>query len=364
MNHKNTAQQLFNISEDIYKSFYHIVFLEVCRAYQIIPDGLFISKKPCIGKSSDRFLDSWEKDLENTGVNLREVLVKEYVRKLFELINQFKSTINRHIIQEDWLLKTINHLEKLEKKLKHKKLKKLRELCKDNSNLYFACLTRFDSRDEFFDFKHYFSKFYNSFIPDFEKLYYLIHLNDNMNGTLVDCNLDEEILLDFTGFHDEEVLDKQNVTSCDHSESHLSEEGNDLFTLNGRIKDKFVRKNVVNLSKQKLTKAEMSLSSKGLKFFPTSNHINKAKLKMELEAYGRMLHLKWHFRNDEKEFDRNKFKPKSTFNPRNKNAAIEIYLSSLEEKLMSIEIPQKKCSNLTREEGSGLYNLKMTKILL
>ena len=36
MNHKNTAQQLFNISEDIYKSFYHIVFLEVCRAYQII----------------------------------------------------------------------------------------------------------------------------------------------------------------------------------------------------------------------------------------------------------------------------------------------------------------------------------------
>ena len=48
MNHKNTAQQLFNISEDIYKSYYHIVFLEVCRAYQIIPDGLFISKKPNI----------------------------------------------------------------------------------------------------------------------------------------------------------------------------------------------------------------------------------------------------------------------------------------------------------------------------
>ena len=83
MNHKNTAQQLFNISEDIYKSFYHIVFLEVYRAYQIIPDGLFISKKPCIGKPSDRFLDSWEKDLENTGVNLREVLIEEYVQKLF-----------------------------------------------------------------------------------------------------------------------------------------------------------------------------------------------------------------------------------------------------------------------------------------
>ena len=147
MYRKNTAQQLFNISEDIYKLFYHTVFLEVCRAYKIILDGLFISKKPCIGKPSDRFLNSWEKELENTGVNLREVLIKEYVRKLVQLGTQFKSTINRHLIQEDWLLKTRNHLEKYEKKLKQKKLKKLRKLCKDNSNLYFACLTRFDSHD-------------------------------------------------------------------------------------------------------------------------------------------------------------------------------------------------------------------------
>ena len=93
------------------------------------------------------------------------------------------------------MLKTRNHLEKLEKKLKHKKLKKLRKLCKDNSNFYFVCLTGFDSHDTFFDLKHYFSKFCNSFIPDFEKLHYLIHLNDNMKGTLVDSKLDEEIVL-------------------------------------------------------------------------------------------------------------------------------------------------------------------------
>ena len=82
---------------------------------------------------------------------------------------------------------------------------------------------------------------------------------------------------------------------------------------------------------------------------------------MELEAYNRMLRLKWHFWNDEKEFDQNKFKPKSTFNPRNKNVVIEIYLSSLEERLMNIEIPQNKCNNLTREEQSALYNLKNDK---
>ena len=143
-----------------------------------------------------------------------------------------------------------------------------------------------------------------------------------MNYTLVDSNSDEEIVLDTTGFHDEEVLDKQSSTGCDRSESHLNEEGYDVFTLNGRIKGKFVSKNVFTLSKLKLTKAEISLLSKRLKLVPTSNHINKAKLKTELGAYGRMLSLKWHFRNDEKEFNRNKFKPKSTFNFRNKDVSI------------------------------------------
>ena len=61
MNCKNTAQQLFKIWENIYKSFYHIVFLEVCKVYQIIPDVLFVSEKPFIGKQSDGFIDSWEK---------------------------------------------------------------------------------------------------------------------------------------------------------------------------------------------------------------------------------------------------------------------------------------------------------------
>ena len=68
---------------------------------------------------------------------------------------------------------------------------------------------------------------------------------------------------------------------------------------------------------------------------------------MELAAYGWMLRLKWHCRNDKKELDRNKFKLNSSFNPRKKDAAIEKYLSRLEEKLMSIEIPQNKYSNLT-----------------
>ena len=62
VNRKNTAQQLFNISVNIYKSFYHIAFLEVCRAYYTITDVLFISKKRCIEKPIDRFLGSGKKN--------------------------------------------------------------------------------------------------------------------------------------------------------------------------------------------------------------------------------------------------------------------------------------------------------------
>ena len=55
-----------------------------------------------------------------------------------------------------------------------------------------------------------------------------------------------------------------------------------------------------------------------------------------------MLHWSSFFQKGEKEFNPDKFKPKSTFNPRSKDAAIEIYLSSLEEKLMTTEIPKDK----------------------
>ena len=103
---------------------------------------------------------------------------------------------------------------------------------------------------------------------------------------------------------------------------------------------------------------------KDLTLFSTSNTIDKAKLKRELEALDRMLRLKWHFGNEEKDFDPEKFKPKSTFNPRNKDAAIDIYMSSLEDKLMKIEIPKDKFNNLTSKERKSLYNLKNDKNII
>ena len=79
---------------------------------------------------------------------------------------------------------------------------------------------------------------------------------------------------------------------------------------------------------------------------------------MGLEEYGRKLCHMWHFRNNEKPFSYEKFRPRSTFNPRNKDTVIETYLSSLEVRLLDIDISCKRFNNLTKEGRNALYNLR------
>ena len=81
---------------------------------------------------------------------------------------------------------------------------------------------------------------------------------------------------------------------------------------------------------------------------PSANKIDRAKLKRErerereFEEYGRKLHLMWHFRNYEGTFRADKFRPKSSFNPRNTSTIIETYLSCLKERFLGIGIPSKR----------------------
>ena len=113
--------------------------------------------------------------------------------------------------------------------------------------------------------------------------------------------------------------------------------------------------NVVNLSNRKLSKAEVSLFSKGLKFCPTPNSFDKSVLTEDLEKFGRTLRLKWHYRNDERTFGPNPFRPKSKFNPSKTDASIELYLSHTEEKLLSCTEIKHSYYNLTREERRAMY---------
>ena len=64
----------------------------------------------------------------------------------------------------------------------------------------------------------------------------------------------------------------------------------------------------------------------------------------------------WHFRNDHREVDVNLFKKKSKFNPKG-DAAIEMYLSRLEEQNLSLD-EKRSYFNLTKGERNALYLLR------
>ena len=78
----------------------------------------------------------------------------------------------------------------------------------------------------------------------------------------------------------------------DIEEKHDNGNINNIVTYKGeRLEGKFVSSNLINLSRRNLSEAEIFLLPKGLKFVPTAYKIDRAKLKMEFEEYGRKLRL-------------------------------------------------------------------------
>ena len=147
----------------------------------------------------------------------------------------------------------------------------------------------------------------------------------------------------------------EDLYNCEKGGNNFKE-NNIASQIGVRLEGKFVSKNVINLSRRNLSASEILFLSKGLKFVPTANKIERAKLKTELEEYERKLRLVWHFRNDEQSFAADNFRCKSSFNPRNKDVIIETHLSCLEERLLVIS--SKRFNNLTKEEREALYSLK------
>ena len=94
------AQQLFNLSEDIYRLFYHIVFLQVCSAYSIIPDGFTVNENPCIGKPRKKFISDWEGELVNVESKLRDLVLYAYAENLFKSEETFNCLFEELLIQD------------------------------------------------------------------------------------------------------------------------------------------------------------------------------------------------------------------------------------------------------------------------
>ena len=195
-------------------------------------------------------------------------------------------------------------------------------------------LTTYDSKQELVNF-------ITSFIQDFENIYILGTLNNTFKQNCSELRDSVQIAESISGSSEQDNIGENNIAEV----------------IDGRLKGKFVSPNVINLSTRILSKAEISLLSKGLKFIPTPTSVNKASIKEELKCFGRKLRLLWHFRNEESITISNPFKKKSTFDPKGKDAAIELYLSRLGEEIMTTDT-RLSYSNLTKEEHLAFNSLR------
>ena len=66
----------------------------------------------------------------------------------------------------------------------------------------------------------------------------------------------------------------------------------------------------------------------------------------------------WYFRNAENPIWYEKFRPKFTFKIRLRDTVIKTYISSLEERLLNIDISSNRFNNKTKEKRNALYNFR------
>ena len=134
-------------------------------------------------------------------------------------------------------------------------------------------------------FKLDFVKFCNSNTEDFENLFNILTL-DNMPGfieknkvpfnSVKNLVVNKHLYLDFENNEREEINSACDFVSGELSEDNINDsevaqeiDDNRAKLKDNRLEGKFVSKNVINLSQRQLTKSEISLLSKGLKFVPT-----------------------------------------------------------------------------------------------
>ena len=121
-------KQMFKTCENAYKTFYQIIFLEIFKSYKIVPKGLYVKKDHCIGNPSTEFCNSWHKEKLDYQLRLCDILIRENVRKLFKLEEDFSQVIKKTKVNINFLFKLRFHLDRVEKKQQKVKLKKFRSL--------------------------------------------------------------------------------------------------------------------------------------------------------------------------------------------------------------------------------------------
>ena len=101
----NYVKVCFKKAELIYKRFYHIVFLEICKSFNLISKGLEVKKSFCLGGTSENFEKKWDANLREMERKCRELLLEEHSEKLFCLMDSFWEVIAGANVNFCWLTK-------------------------------------------------------------------------------------------------------------------------------------------------------------------------------------------------------------------------------------------------------------------
>ena len=218
---RNYTITCFKKSEAIYKTFHHIVFLEICKSFQLMPKSLVGGKKFCVGGTSKEFQKKWDCNLKETEMKCRDLLLEEYCSKLFSLMDSFWVEINAKRVDICWLVRVRGHLDKVEKEQQRIKQKKLSTLS-SNSSLKKMVFERFNEHLPHFQFKADFLLYCSSQCPEFENIYTVTTLNKTFknyekNNASQTCQ-DESGLLKVLNTEDkknEKFNSTENLHNCE-----------------------------------------------------------------------------------------------------------------------------------------------------
>ena len=130
---KNYSITCFKKSEGVNKTFYLIVFLEMCKSFQLMPKGLVARKIFCVGGNSKKFQKKWDCNLKETEIKCRDLLLEEYCSKLLSLMDSFWVDLSGKHVDLCWLVRFRGHSDKVEKEEQRIKQKKSSTLSSNSS---------------------------------------------------------------------------------------------------------------------------------------------------------------------------------------------------------------------------------------
>ena len=161
-------------------------------------------------------------------------------------------------------------------------------------------------------------------------------------------------------------LDKVANGSMKMEEEDLSKVGiemnNDMDLTQTTDVSMFISDNVVNLSKRVLTKAEICLSTKGLKFCVTPRDLDCFFMQRDFKDFDRKVKCRAYFLSNNEVYNKNyrdKFRKKSAWVPKEVGTGVRVYLSKLWDRIFSIKERGRNYSNPTTAERDALESLRI-----